>query len=227
MRVLVLAAHPDDEVLGCGGTIAWHADQGHDVAIHLMAEGATSRTNTPDRDAMASELEGLRCSARAAADILGATVTFDTYPDNRMDSVDLLDVVKSVEKVITEIRPERVYTHHSGDVNIDHRIVHQAAVTACRPLAGQVVRSLFFFETPSSTEWQPAAGSAAIFSPNWFVSIESTIERKREALKAYAKELREFPHPRSLTAINHLACWRGASAGVSAAEAFMLGRAVS
>ncbi len=225
MRVLVLAAHPDDEVLGCGGTIAWHVDQGHDVAIHLMAEGATSRTNVPDRVAMASELESLRSSARKAADILGASISFDSYPDNRMDSVDLLDVVKSVERLIAEIRPDRIYTHHSGDVNIDHRIVHQAAVTACRPVPEQCVRSLLFFETPSSTEWQPAT-SGEVFAPNWFVSIDTTIERKREALKAYASEMREFPHSRSLAAINHLACWRGASAGVHAAEAFMLGRTI-
>lgn len=225
MRVLVLAAHPDDEVLGCGGTIAWHADQGHDVAIHLMAEGATSRSNVPDRVAMALELESLRCAAREAAAILGATVSFDNYPDNRMDSVDLLDVVKSVEGVIAEMRPERIYTHHSGDVNIDHRIVHQAVVTACRPMPGQSVRSLLFFEAVSSTEWQPAA-SGGVFAPNWFVSIESTIERKREALKVYASEMREFPHPRSLAAIDYLARWRGASVGVHAAEAFMLGRAV-
>jgi LmbE family N-acetylglucosaminyl deacetylase len=225
LRVLVLAAHPDDEVLGCGGTIAWHVDQGHDVAIHLMAEGATSRLNLPDRVVMATELESLRSSARKAAKILGASISFDDYPDNRMDSVDLLDVVKSVEKLIAEIRPERVYTHHSGDVNIDHRIVHQAAVTACRPLPGQSVRSLFFFETPSSTEWQPST-SAEVFAPNWFVSIDRTIERKREALKAYASEMREFPHSRSLVAVENLAKWRGASAGVSAAEAFMLGRYV-
>lgn len=225
MRVLVLAAHPDDEVLGCGGTIAWHVDQGHEVAIHLMAEGATSRTDVPDRVAMSSELEGLRRSAREAAAILGASITFDSYPDNRMDSVDLLDVVKSVERVIAEFEPERIYTHHSGDVNIDHRIVHQAVVTACRPMPGQCVRSLLFFESPSSTEWQPAA-SSSMFAPNWFVSIASTMDRKRAALKAYASEMRGFPHPRSLEAIEHLACWRGASAGVPAAEAFMLGRAV-
>jgi LmbE family N-acetylglucosaminyl deacetylase len=225
MKVLVVAAHPDDEVLGCGGTIAWHTDQGHEVSIHLMAEGATSRTDVPDRTAMAADLEGLRHSARKAATLLGASISFDSYPDNRMDSMDLLDVVKSVEKVIVETGPDRIYTHHAGDVNVDHRIVHQAVVTACRPTPGQSVRSMLFFETPSSTEWQPAA-SASIFTPNWFVPIASTIERKCEALQAYASEMREFPHPRSLAAIKHLACWRGATAGVTAAEAFMLGRMV-
>jgi len=168
-------------------------------------------------------LEGLRRSAREAAAILGASISFGGYADNRMDAVDLLDVIKSVERVISEFRPERVYTHHLGDVNVDHRIVHQAAVTACRPVAGQSVRSLLFFETPSSTEWQPAA-SDRLFAPNWFVPISSTMEKKRKALVAYASEMREFPHPRSLAAIEHLAGWRGACAGLTAAEAFMLGR---
>jgi len=226
VRVLVVAAHPDDEVLGCGGTIAWHTDQGDEVAIYIMSEGATSRTDVPDRLAMAAELEGLRRSAREAAAILGASISFGGYADNRMDSVDLLDVIKSVERVISEFRPERVYTHHLGDVNVDHRIVHQAAVTACRPVAGQSVRSLLFFETPSSTEWQPAA-SDRLFAPNWFVPISSTMEKKRKALVAYASEMREFPHPRSLAAIEHLAGWRGACAGLTAAEAFMLGRMVA
>lgn len=225
MKVLVVAAHPDDEVLGCGGTVAWHVDQGHEVKVHIMAEGATSRTDMPDRLAMATELGGLRRSAREAAAILGASVSFDSYADNRMDSVDLLDVVKSVERVVTELRPDRVYTHHGNDVNIDHRIVHQAVVTACRPVPGQSVSSLLFFETPSSTEWQPSA-CEVVFAPNWFVSIENTIERKRMALQAYASEMRDFPHPRSLVAVEHLARWRGACVGVSAAEAFMLGRMV-
>jgi N-acetylglucosamine malate deacetylase 1 len=225
MRVLVVAAHPDDEVLGCGGTIAWHVDQGHEVLIYIMAEGATSRFAAPDRDAMASELGGLRKSAIQAAAILGASVIFGNYADNRMDSVDLLDVIKSVESVVDDFRPDKIYTHHVGDINIDHQIVHKAVVTACRPLPGQVVRSLFFFEVPSSTEWQsPATGLT--FAPNWFVSIDATLERKLQALKVYEFEMRDFPHSRSITAVEHLARWRGACAGVLAAEAFMLGRMI-
>jgi LmbE family N-acetylglucosaminyl deacetylase len=225
MRVLVVAAHPDDEVLGCGGTIAWHADQGHEVLIYIMAEGATSRFAAPDRNAISSELEGLRKSAIQAAAILGASVIFGNYADNRMDSVDLLDVIKSVESVIDEFRPDKIYTHHVGDINIDHQIVHKAVVTACRPLPGQVVRSLLFFEVPSSTEWQsPATGLT--FAPNWFVSIDTALERKLKALKVYEVEMRDFPHSRSITAVEYLARWRGACAGVLAAEAFMLGRMI-
>ncbi|NWG87656.1 MAG: PIG-L family deacetylase [Hydrogenophilaceae bacterium] len=223
MKVLVVAAHPDDEVLGCGGTIARHSDQGDEVAIVILAEGATSRASQRDRTAMSADLDRLGSAAQRAGAILGASVTLHDFPDNRMDSVDLLDVVKRIEAVIETFRPDTVYTHHAGDVNIDHRIVHQAVVTACRPMPGQCVRTLLFFEVASSTEWQPP-GTAPAFQPNWFVPIETTLGRKIQALQAYAEEMRAFPHARSVEAVEHLARWRGAGVGAAAAEAFMLGR---
>lgn len=222
MKVLVIAAHPDDEVLGCGGTIARHVAAGDEVRIHILAEGATSRAPSRDGDAHAKELTALAQSAAEAAMILGATSVLHGLPDNRLDSLDLLEVVKLVEEVIFSYQPELVYTHHSSDVNIDHQVIHRAVVTACRPLPGQSVRTLLFFEIPSSTEWQvPTA-----FSPNWFVSIEETLSRKVQALESYGSEMREFPHPRSIPAVKALAAWRGASIGVKAAEAFVLGRLI-
>jgi LmbE family N-acetylglucosaminyl deacetylase len=143
-----------------------------------------------------------------------------------MDSIDLLDVVKSVERVIADFRPERVYTHHPGDLNVDHRVTNQAVVTACRPMPGQLVRSLLFFEVPSSTEWQTSSICGSTFSPNWFVPISGTMDIKLAALRAYSSEMRSFPHPRSLDAVQHLARWRGASVGETAAEAFMLCRTI-
>jgi LmbE family N-acetylglucosaminyl deacetylase len=140
-----------------------------------------------------------------------------------MDTVPLLDIVQDIERVLDRSKPIIVYTHHAGDVNVDHRRVHEAVITACRPQPGQCVRQLLFFETLSSTEWRPSASLPA-FEPQWFIDISDTLALKLQAMAAYAPELRAFPHPRSLAAIEHLARWRGASIGLPAAEAFVLGR---
>ncbi|NNJ91448.1 MAG: PIG-L family deacetylase, partial [Gammaproteobacteria bacterium] len=150
---------------------------------------------------------------------------FHSYPDNRMDSVDLLDIVKNIEAMIDRVVPEIVYTHHASDVNIDHRIVHDAVITAVRPQPQHCVKKLLFFEVPSSTEWRPGK-SMATFSPDYFVDISESVEHKLQALSCYEDEMREFPHPRSLEACLHLLKWRGATVGVQAAEAFEVGRII-
>jgi LmbE family N-acetylglucosaminyl deacetylase len=220
----VVAAHPDDEVLGCGGTIARLADEGWEVSVLLLAEGATSRDQTRNREARSGEISGLEKAARAAAAVLGVkSIRLESLPDNRMDGVDLLEVVKLVESEVRRIQPVRVFTHHLCDVNVDHEIVHRAVLAACRSLPDSCVEELAFFEVPSSTEWRPA-GSGTPFVPNLFVDISATLERKCRALEAYASEMHEFPHPRSIQAVRHLAGWRGATMGRAAAEAFMIGR---
>lgn len=220
--ILIIAAHPDDEVLGCGGTIAKLADQGAMVHVAFLADGVFSRAG--DMVAQQEELRVRRAAAQKACGILGVkSVSFGDFPDNRMDTVALLDITKALEELIAEHKPEVVFTHHAGDVNIDHRRIHEAAVTACRPQRGHPVKTLLCFEVPSSTEWQ-LPGSAPIFAPNWFVNISDMLERKLVALETYAAELRTWPHPRSRQAVEHLARWRGATVGVDAAEAFMLGR---
>ena len=217
-RALVIAAHPDDEVLGCGGTMALLAEQGAEVHVAFLADGVFSR-----EAGQGSELEARRSAARRACDVLGATVTFGDFADNRMDGVPLLDVVKPIEAMIAQHRPDLVLTHHVGDVNVDHRQIHRAVVTACRPQSHHPVRTLLFFEIASSTEWQPPSSGPA-FAPNWFVDVSTTIDRKLAALDEYAMELRPWPHPRSRAGVEHLARWRGATIGADAAEAFMLGR---
>ena len=227
MKVLVFAAHPDDEVLGCGGTIARHIVAKDSVHVVILAEGLTSRSEQRDRGAHGDELGRLAEAARSANTILGTTsLVLEQFPDNRLDSIDRLDLIKTVERYVNEYKPEVIYTHHSGDVNVDHRRVHEAAVTACRPMPGQIVKRLLFFEVPSSTDWQ-ASGSAPLFVPNWYVDISDTLERKMASLRAYASEMRDWPHSRSLRALETLARWRGASVGCQAAEAFMLGRAIT
>ena len=221
-RVLVVAAHPDDEVLGCGGTIARHADAGDHVQVLIVAEGATSRQRQRDRVRDIDELSALAQAAQLAGEIIGAQgVELLGLPDNRLDSLDRLDLIKQIEERIRRHQPQVVYVHHAGDVNVDHRRLHEAVVTACRPTPCQPVRRLLSFEVASSTEWQPP-GSALPFQPNWFVNISAQWPRKREALAAYASEMRTWPHARSLEALEHLAHWRGAQVGVDAAEAFCL-----
>ena len=220
--VLVVAAHPDDEVLGCGGTIARHAEAGDQVQVLVVAEGATSRQDQRNRLQAGDELSALAQAAQTAGSILGAAgVELLDLPDNRLDSIDRLDLIKHIEQHIDRHQPQVVYVHHAGDVNVDHRRLHEAVVTACRPTPGHPVRRLLSFEVASSSEWQPP-GSAPAFQPNWFVDISGQWPRKREALLAYSSEMRPWPHARSLEALEHLARWRGAQVGVAAAEAFCL-----
>ncbi len=223
MNILVVAAHPDDEVLGCGGTIAAHARRGDEVRVLLLAEGVTSRHARRTAEARGA-LARLREAAGKANRILGVKkLLLQRFPDNRMDSVPLLEVVRAVETVMEDFPPDVVYTHHAGDLNVDHRITHQAVNTACRPLPGHTARTLLYFEVQSSTDWQPAA-SAVPFAPNWYSDISATLPLKLKALRAYGAEMRPWPHARSLQSAEALARVRGATVGVKAAEAFALGR---
>jgi LmbE family N-acetylglucosaminyl deacetylase len=223
--VAVVAAHPDDEVLGCGGVIARHARDGDSVHVLIIAEGATSRGETRSRDAHQAALSDLAKAAMAANKILGAaSVDLLQFPDNRLDSVDVLDVVKSVELFFGKKEPEIVYTHFSGDLNRDHQIVSESVQVACRPIPGSQVRELLMFEVPSSTGWR--ADSTMAFSPNCYQDISDTLELKMLALAAYAVEMRPWPHARSMEAVEHQAKWRGASVGLHAAEAFVVARRI-
>jgi len=224
MKILVFAAHPDDEVLGCGATIAKHVKKGDEVNVVILAEGITSRDNKRDMIKSKAMLTELAIIAQKANKLLGVnSLIMHNFPDNRMDSLDLLDVIKVVENFITKFKPDIIYTHHIGDVNIDHQIVHKAVITACRPVPNFCVKRILFFEVASSTEWQ-TFGSNIVFYPNWFVEVSGFLELKLKALEVYKCEMRDYPHSRSIKALEYLAKWRGASVGVNAAEAFILGR---
>jgi len=217
VRILVVAAHPDDEVLGCGATMARHAAEGHEIFSLILGTGALSREK-----GTAEEVAALKSQAQEAGRILGVReVRVLDLPDNRFDSLDLLDIVKRVEAEIGRVLPEVIYTHHGQDLNVDHKKTFEAALTACRPQPGLGVRRILSFEVPSSTEWQSPIASP-LFAPNVFVDVSSTLHRKVKALEAYRGEVRPFPHPRSAEALRALALWRGASCGLSAAEAFVL-----
>jgi len=220
MNILVVAAHPDDEVLGCGGAVARHAAQGDVVHVLILAEGATSRQSERDTEAAGDTLEHLRQCTRKAAGILGVQPPhFAGLPDNRLDGMELLDIIKPIEAMIEEVKPQVVYTHHSGDLNIDHKLAYQAVLTAARPLPGADIRAVYTFETVSSTEWSGGDGRDQ-FQPVRFIDITNTLEAKLQALHAYEVEMRPFPHARSIENVTSLARTRGASVGLNAAEAF-------
>jgi len=225
--ILTIAAHPDDEILGCGGTIARFTEEENEVHILILAEGLTSRDLKRDRIVKTDELSALAKAAKLASEELGVkSLELFDFPDNRMDSIDRLDIIKVIERKIEEVHPHTVFTHFGNDLNIDHRITNDAVVTACRPMPSQVVKELYFFEVSSSTEWQVGQSGYA-FYPNYFVTLSETqIEKKVNALKKYESEMRAFPHARSIEAVRALAKWRGASIGVNLAEAFMVGRLI-
>jgi LmbE family N-acetylglucosaminyl deacetylase len=218
--ILVIAAHADDEALGCAGTMAKHVEAGDKVHVIFMTNGVGSRSATS-----VSDIKHRQAVAQKAADILGITSTeyFD-FPDNKMDTVPLLDIVKSIENVINEIQPEIIYTHHVGDLNIDHQITHKAVMTACRPQPGFCVREIYAFEVLSSTEWQTPGYFP--FIPNVYIDISSQIEKKQKALESYSEEMRQSPHSRSIKNVVHFDAYRGNSVGLNYAEAFILLRRI-
>ena len=220
--VLVVAAHPDDEILGCGGSIARHLDEGDAVHVVFLADGIGARE--PDDEPQAREEREM--AARSAAKLLGVdSLDFLNHPDNRLDTVALLDLVKPIEQRVEQLKPSTVYTHHPGDLNVDHRRTCEATLTACRPQPGTPVLRILFFEVLSSTEWSNGLGEG--FRPNWYVGIESQLDRKLKALECYALEMRESPHPRSGPAVEALARLRGSACGLKAAEAFVLHREIN
>ena len=225
-RVLVVAAHPDDEIIGCGGTVARHVEEGAEVTSLILGEGVTSRDRQRDIQSRNQELEALRFATKMANTTLGVSrvITRD-LPDNRFDSVPLLEIVKLVEEVKVEVNPDVVYTHHGGDVNVDHQRTFRSVLTAFRPLPGERTAAIYAFETTSSTEWAAPFVSER-FIPNVYVDISATLETKLKALSSYASELREYPHPRSLKGFELIARCAGMECGVDAAERFALIREV-
>lgn len=219
-KILVVAAHPDDELLGCAGTIRRLVDRGCEARAIIMAEGISSRYEKRD-EASSDELDKLKKNSLSAANIVGYdSIDFCNFPDNRMDEISLLDVIKKISSYIDQYKPDTIFTHHHGDLNIDHRITCEAVLTACRPVADNTVNSILAFETPSSTEWNYCYEQP--FMPNIYFDISKTIDAKVNGMNCYDSEKRDFPHPRSAEALKSLAKYRGSNAGYEFAEAFML-----
>lgn len=222
-RILVVAAHPDDEILGCAGSVARFVKEGAEAFTLILGEGKTSRDKKRNATKRKSEIDQLRKEIKRANSLIGVQDVFiRDLPDNRFDQLDLLDVVKEVEEIKKKIRPDVVFTHFEHDLNIDHQVTFRAVLTATRPMQGETVKEFYSYEVMSSTEWR----FPLTFSPNVFVDISETIENKIKAMAVYESELRDFPHPRSLEGIKLTAQNWGIKIGVNYAEAFRLIRKI-
>lgn len=220
--ILIVAAHPDDEILGVGATAARHIAEGDAVYALILGEGQTSR-GAHRADVDREVVDDLHKNTLASARAIGfSDVFFEYFPDNRFDEVDLLDIVKAIEQKIRALKPQIIYTHYSGDLNIDHQYTARAVLTAARPIGDYSVEEIYAFETLSSSEWNFDHTAQAAFSPNVFVDITDYYERKAAAMQCYVSELCAFPHPRSLEGMDVLSKSRGMAAGMQRAEAFML-----
>ncbi|MCX6183265.1 MAG: PIG-L family deacetylase [Bacteroidetes bacterium] len=222
-RILVVVAHPDDELLGLGATMHKLISKYNVTArAIILGEGITSRSDARDVKKWEEHLKEHKANIQNAAACIGfESVGVYDFPDNRFDSVALLDLVKVIEKEKEEFKPEVIFTHHGGDTNIDHRQTFDAVVTACRTLEGEGVKDIYTFETPSSTEWQ-AANYPNYFRPNIFFQVEEeNVKAKVEAMECYVFEKRPFPHPRSGEALMIQAQRWGIVVGCKYAEAFM------
>ncbi len=215
-RVLVVAAHPDDEVLGPGGTLIRHFTSGDEIRALIVCSAQPIRYREGEHEQSAD--------SQRAAHYLGARTSGLGFPDQRLDAGSNLDLIQAIEREVQEFQPTVVYTHHWGDVNADHVRIAEAVDVATRPYAAPSVQRLYAFDTPSSTEWTAGSRNRA-FTPNVFSDISQELDRKLDAMRCYRSELRPYPHPRSLRSLRERAAYWGSVANMRAAEPLMLLRA--
>jgi LmbE family N-acetylglucosaminyl deacetylase len=219
---MIIAAHPDDEILGCGGTVARLTQEGKaeadEVFTLILSNGITSRDNWDKK-----ELEDLKVKSAEANYMVGVPwIAIEDLPDNQFDKVPLLDVIKKIDKHIKFHLPDIIFTHYANDLNIDHRITYQAVITATRPMQNESVKEIYSFEVLSSTEWN----YPTTFSPDTFYDITDTLNTKLQALACYDSEMRDSRHPRSMTGVwNNAKMW-GLKSGLEYAEVFKTVRKV-
>ena len=222
-NIVVFAAHPDDEALGCSGSLALHSLNKDNIFVVFMTDGVSSRhSNNNKRNVNKRKINCL--SSLKTLNIKEQNIYFLNFPDNQLDTVPLLKIVKEVEKIINKCNPCIVYTHFKNDLNIDHKITYEAVMTACRPLPNSTIEKILLFEVLSSTDW--SLNNNSPFQPNFFVDITKSFKKKINAIKKYENEIKKKPHSRSLNNVKNLAIYRGSSVGVNYAEAFMVERII-
>ena len=222
-KILIVVAHPDDEVLGCFGTVARFINEGYEAYTLILGEGKTSRDEKRILSDKQDEIKVLNIEIKNANDLIGIKKVFiENFPDNRFDSVDLLDIIKVISKVKDEIQPDIIFTHYENDLNIDHQITYKAVITATRPMENESVKEIYSFEILSSTEWNYPLS----FTPDIFFDISDTLNLKIDSMKKYASELCKYPHPRSLDGIELNAKYQGMRVGKKYVEAFKTVRVI-
>lgn len=227
-RILIVVAHPDDELLGLGATMnRLISDYQVYTRVVILGEGLTSRLDERDKNKWERQLQIHKSNIKNAQNAIGyeSVSTYD-LADNRFDSLNLLDIIKIVEKEKLEFKPDVIFTHHGGDLNIDHQRTFDAVITATRPMASEKTQTIITFETPSGTEWR-ASSDPRHFIPNIFIEIsETNLNAKIKGMESYEFEKRKYPHPRSPESLKILAQQRGMSIGKEMAEAFCLIRSI-
>ena len=223
-NILIVAAHPDDEVFGCAGTVAKFIKNNWNAHLLFFTDGVSARKNEKNLEL---KIKRRKSAALRSSKLLGIkNVKFLSFPDNGLDKVKLIEVIKEIESYMDQFKPEIIFTHSNTDLNIDHEIINRAVITATRPQPNCYVKKILLFETLSSTEWN-FSNKKLNFKPNYFVDIKNTIKIKIKAIKAYKSELRKWPHPRSVNGAKILANYRGQSVGLQFAESFFLLREIS
>jgi LmbE family N-acetylglucosaminyl deacetylase len=226
---MIVVAHPDDELLGLGASMNRLITE-YNVQCHvvILGEGITSRSDKRDVELWKAELETHRKNIFSAQKAIGYhTISIHQFPDNRFDSVSLLDIIKVIEKEKESFTPQIIFTHHGGDLNIDHQRAFEAVVTCCRPMENEIVKHIITFETPSGTEWR-ASTDPRIFTPNFFIEVrEENIRAKIRGMESYEFEKRRYPHPRSPESLEIIARRWGVTIGVNYAEAFCIVRSIN
>lgn len=225
LNVLVIAAHPDDEVYGMGGTIAKLSAEGNEVHVLIATDGSTMQYK--DNPRLDEIIIKKKEETMYANEVLGVTkVHFGKLPDMKLDSIAHVNINSVIERIMRDVKPDIVYTHFYGDVNLDHQNIFKSTLVAVRPTPGQSVKELYCYRVPSSTEWSPQTVTST-FMPNVFVDISKYSQKKYEAIKLYETEIRNYPHPRSIEYIEKFDCATGLKCGIGLAEEFMLMRKIS
>lgn len=223
-KILVIAAHPDDEVLGVGGTIAKLSDEGVECHLLIVTDGSSAQYR--DSDHLQEIIDSKKIETKNCANILGfKSIHYGELPDMRLDKTPHIVINQVIERVINEVQPDTVFTHFWGDVNRDHQEVFKSTLVAVRPVMGQVVKELYCYRVPSSTEWTPNKADT-MFMPNYFVDITRHADLKYKAFASYSTELREYPHPRSVQYLIETDKATGLKVGLYAAEEFVLLRKI-